>query len=327
MPKISALPAAAAITADDLFAIVNDPGGVPVTQKATGTQLLAFALSSSAFTEVLFNDTNVLRGDASFLYNSITDVLQVPHLQLPSAANSTSISVTGYSLTGANAQSMLALAGTWNTTGSPVGIRLAITDTASNAASKMLELIGGAGGATSLFSVNKAGQVILSSGTNALPSLVFSADAGLNTGIYRVGAARIGFSTAGTLVGEWNNNTLELKAGIQLNWNSDLKFERDAANEFGQRNGATAQVHRIYRTFTNSTNYERAAIQSGAGYFEFASETAGTGTDNIDVRLTPAGTGLLDVRTAATIDAAVASTHTVRVKFNGTEFKVLLATP
>ncbi len=41
MPKITALPAAAAITADDLFAIVNDPGGVPVTQKATGTQLQA----------------------------------------------------------------------------------------------------------------------------------------------------------------------------------------------------------------------------------------------------------------------------------------------
>jgi hypothetical protein len=42
MPKITALPAAAAITADDLFAIVNDPSGVPVTQKATGTQLRTF---------------------------------------------------------------------------------------------------------------------------------------------------------------------------------------------------------------------------------------------------------------------------------------------
>ncbi len=41
MPKITALPAAASITADDLFAIVNDPGGVPVTQKATGSLVQA----------------------------------------------------------------------------------------------------------------------------------------------------------------------------------------------------------------------------------------------------------------------------------------------
>ncbi len=41
MPKITALPAAAAITTDDLFAIVDNPGGVAVTQKATGTQVQA----------------------------------------------------------------------------------------------------------------------------------------------------------------------------------------------------------------------------------------------------------------------------------------------
>lgn len=35
MPKITALPAAGSVTGDDLVAIVNDPGGTPVTQKAT----------------------------------------------------------------------------------------------------------------------------------------------------------------------------------------------------------------------------------------------------------------------------------------------------
>jgi hypothetical protein len=40
--KITALPVAAAVTADDLYAIVNDPGGTPETQKATHTQALAF---------------------------------------------------------------------------------------------------------------------------------------------------------------------------------------------------------------------------------------------------------------------------------------------
>jgi hypothetical protein len=40
--KISALPAATGVTADDLFAIVDDPGGAPITQKATAAQLAAY---------------------------------------------------------------------------------------------------------------------------------------------------------------------------------------------------------------------------------------------------------------------------------------------
>lgn len=40
--KISALPPAAGVTADDLFAIVDDPGGAPVTQRATAAQLATF---------------------------------------------------------------------------------------------------------------------------------------------------------------------------------------------------------------------------------------------------------------------------------------------
>ena len=37
--QISALPAASAITADDLFPIEHDPSGTPVTQKATAAQV------------------------------------------------------------------------------------------------------------------------------------------------------------------------------------------------------------------------------------------------------------------------------------------------
>jgi len=59
-------------------------------------------------------------------------------------ANTSAFVSTGYSLTGANAQSLLSLAGTWNTSGAPVALRLAITDTASAATSKFLELLGGA---------------------------------------------------------------------------------------------------------------------------------------------------------------------------------------
>jgi hypothetical protein len=67
----------------------------------------------------------------------------------------------------------------------------------------------------------------------------------------------------------------------------------DAADVLALRDGADAQKLRGYRTYTDAANYERWALQSGAGYFELAAESAGTGTANIDVRLTPKGAGLV----------------------------------
>jgi len=55
-------------------------------------------------------------------------------------ANAGIIASTGYSLTGSNATSMLDLAGTWNTSGTPTAIKINITDTASNAASLLLDV-------------------------------------------------------------------------------------------------------------------------------------------------------------------------------------------
>jgi hypothetical protein len=69
-------------------------------------------------------------------------------------ANTASFAATGYSLTGANAQSLLDLAGTWNTTGNPTAIKLNITNTASGSTSNLMDLqVGG----VSKFKVDKAG--------------------------------------------------------------------------------------------------------------------------------------------------------------------------
>jgi hypothetical protein len=73
------------------------------------------------------------------------------------AANANALAVTGYSLTGANAQALLDLAGTWNTSGKPSALKLNVTDTASNADSLLLDLQNG--GATG-FAVTKVGTVI-----------------------------------------------------------------------------------------------------------------------------------------------------------------------
>lgn len=74
--KISALGAAAAVTADDLLPIVNDPGGTPATQKATAAQLLAYiegAIGTAAF-RTLMDDSNAAALRASLGLIIGTDV-------------------------------------------------------------------------------------------------------------------------------------------------------------------------------------------------------------------------------------------------------------
>lgn len=85
-----------------------------------------------------------------------------------------------------------------------------------------------------------------------------------------------------------------------------LQLAYDAANTLALRNGANAQFLRVYSTYTDASNYERGAINTGADFVELAAETAGTGDDNLDVRLTPAGTGNVRFGThTATADTAV----------------------
>ena len=60
---------------------------------------------------------------------------------------------------------------------------------------------------------------------------------------------------------------------------NDLFIMRDgAANALGQRNGSNGQSFRLYRTWTNSTNYERLnIISTRTTRFAIAVENAGTG--------------------------------------------------
>jgi len=61
--------------------------------------------------------------------------------------------------------------------------------------------------------------------------------------------------------------------------------------------GAVSQILQLHHTFTNSSNYERLALQFGtyssARHAQIAAESAGTGTANINLVLTPKGTGAL----------------------------------
>lgn len=69
------------------------------------------------------------------------------------------------------------------------------------------------------------------------------------------------------------------------------------------RDATVAQEFRVYTTYAGAdADYEYASLKGAAGSITLSAATLGTGTDDIDVVLTPAGTGA--VRTTAPVIAA-----------------------
>lgn len=196
------------------------------------------------------------------------------------------------SLTGSQTTPLLDLGQTWNTTGNTTALRVNIRDIASNSSSSLIDI---QTNSVSRFRVDRLGIIRPGNagGTIAADSGTVSA----LIGFYDSTGSSNGFGLFGTVgVGR----SLRLDSVLGLGWNVggnasgwSTGWWYAAAGIIEQRTSTTAQVYRLYRTYTDASNYERLALQSGSGYFELAAETAGTGTDDIDLRLTPAGAGLV----------------------------------
>lgn len=246
--KLSDLSAAASLASTDLFYVVKTAGSGGVKATLSQLNILYAGLGANTFTSL----------------QTIT----------VGAANTGVLASTGYSLTGSDATPMVNLAGTWNTSGRPTGIKLNVTNTASAANSRLLDIqVGG----TSVFNVDTYS-------VNVINKLMLQSTPDSSTYTYI------------------SYDRLSLGVNAHLSWGStaaaassaDTYVYRDAAGVLAQRNGANAQKFRTYSTYTDSSNYERAAINTTAGtQIELAAETAGTGGDNLDVVLTPAGTGVV----------------------------------
>ena len=101
-----------------------------------------------------------------------------PQIEAPQTGDTYSapraVAIAPESLTGASATTSLDIAQTWNTTGTPTAVKLNITDTASNAASLLIDLqVGG----TSKFSVTKAGTTTFSGNLQVANDLTLVRDA------------------------------------------------------------------------------------------------------------------------------------------------------
>lgn len=137
-------------------------------------------------------------------------------------------------------------------------------------------------------------------GTAGAPSYSYANETGL--GMYRTSGGLTGFTDGAALnVLNVGTNTLRMMSGTALGWASsgdatvaaDTVLVRDAADTLAQRRSTNAQTFRAYGTFTDTSNYIRAALNTTSTTVALAAETAGTGADNIDVSLTPAGTGVV----------------------------------
>lgn len=245
------------------------------------------------------------------------------------SANAGIIASTGYSLTGSGAASMIDISGTLNTTGSPDVFALRITDTARGANTKLVNIYAGAAGATSVFSISRLGSILVpSSGTSgyycgttncgmlsdSFTQLQFVVN---SNQLAQVDYSSLygGFSIRSASYLEWKSGALSAAVG-------DLRLFRDAAATLAQRDGTNAQTLRIYGTYTDASNYVRAAINTTSTTVALACETAGTGADDIDLTLTPAGAGVVKFGTHSALAAETVSGYITIKDSGGTERKL-----
>lgn len=111
----------------------------------------------------------------------------------------------------------------------------------------------------------------------------------------------IGIIVNGAEVGRISSNAISLfsNTGVfSIGSAGDVKIYRDAAGTIAQRDSTTQQVSRIYNTYTDASNYERLTLTGVQGAsVNLTAETAGTGADNLNIVLTPAGTGSVVIPT------------------------------
>jgi hypothetical protein len=164
-------------------------------------------------------------------------------------------SLTGQSLTGTQATSLVDLATTWlSTTGTPTAIKLNVADTANvPAASNLMDLqVGG----VSKFKVNKAGRTMIG---NVLD-----------------------FGTSTLL--SWENPFLRTYSpfsctSLDIGASGNLILANDAAGILAQRNGTAAQAFRVYNTDPVGGAKEWGGLAWSGN--EFRVESAATGGGSI----------------------------------------------
>lgn len=128
-----------------------------------------------------------------------------------------------------------------------------------------------------------AGQLLLPNGTVAAPALAWSSqvNTGRHGGTYYIvdgilGVERTYLDANGITVGA----TEGYRWGATV-YAPDIWLTRDAADTLAQRRGTNAQTLRLYNTYTDASNYERARFAWSSNQLIIGQEKAGTGASRI----------------------------------------------
>lgn len=231
------------LTGSSAVSAVDIAGTWNTTGAPTGIKLNITDVASSASSLLMDLQTN---GNSRFKVAKDGAIEARTIATTSNSVNLSAISSTGHSLTGSSSVSMVDLAGTWNTTGTPSAFKMNITDTASNSGSLLMDIqVGG----SPVFRMAKNGGLSVAQGTVLLGM-----------------PGNVGLHLA--------NDLFTLRFGGAL----DLILARDAANTLAQRNGVNAQGFNIYNTYTDASNYERGFIRWSSNVLYLGTEKAGTGT-------------------------------------------------
>lgn len=180
------------------------------------------------------------------------------------------------------ASTPLSITQTWNSSGVTfTGIQANITDTASASASLLMDLqVGG----TSQFYVQKTGSINLNANS---ARVTIGTTVGSQVGILRSGGNLNLFVDSGTSVLTTDVLNIRLASTMIFGWNStgigsgshDLQLARDASDILAQRRSTNAQTFRLYRTYTDASNYERLGLlTTNTTRYTITSQNAGTGS-------------------------------------------------
>jgi hypothetical protein len=175
---------------------------------------------------------------------------------------------------------VLDLSATWNDAGVTfTGLKFNVTDTASNAASLLLDLqVGG----NPIVSVRKDGQVTFVAGSKTAPSVKLSTS---NGGLYGRANGFVSVTDGSTEIALIHSTYAQFRESIGLSGGdlstngSDVYLVREAANNLSQRRTTNAQIFRIYRTYTDASNYQRITNTWSTSTAVIHNEGAGTSVD------------------------------------------------
>lgn len=212
----------------------------------------------------------------------------------------TSLEITGGTVT--TSTPLVDATQTWNDSGVTfTGLKLNVTDTASASASLLADFqVGG----TSKAAISKDGRISSGYGYTYGKPQFYDHSIASDVGFQIKDTSTCVVYSAGQAVMSWGTNYttgIRLSGGYSLGFvnghaiqnTPDVCLWRDGAHQLAQRHstGTNAQTFRVYGTYTDSSNYVRASLSASTTAITLAGETAGTGADDIDVNITPAGAG------------------------------------